>query len=154
MMIAHLCLFVLRTGGRLSSAMNREFELIMTNPAHAEQPIRDAFAAWGAAWNSGDLEGYLTAYRDSDQTRYISNGKVIQGRAAIVSAYRARFPEPAMLGQLAVKQLEVELMGDQDALVFGLWHLQREDFSGSGAFTVHVRCFDGRWLIVTDHTSG
>lgn len=120
----------------------------------AEQAIRDAFTAWGDAWNSGDLEGYLAGYYDSEQTRYISNGKVIQGQQAIVDAYRARFPTPESLGQLALLELEVEPIGDRDGLVFGIWQHTRDGVTGSGAFTVHVRCFGGVWQIVTDHTSG
>jgi ketosteroid isomerase-like protein len=119
------------------------------------QNLRDAFETWQQAWNSGDLEGYLAAYWDAAETRYTSNGAVIRGKVAIAEAYRARVPSPEMMGTLNVPELDIELMGERDALVFGVWQLAGQDGSiSSGAFTVHVRHINGRWYILSDHTCG
>lgn len=118
------------------------------------QAIRDAFESWGQAWNNGDLNGYLAGYWDSDQTRYVSNAEVIEGRSAIVEAYQARFTSPEMMGTLNLTRLEIELIGEDNALIFGMWQLQRGTGTATGVFTAHVRRFDGVWLMVSDHTSG
>jgi uncharacterized protein (TIGR02246 family) len=127
----------------------------MTDSANETiQAVRDTFDAWNTAWNSGDLEGYLAGYWDSDQTRYVSNTRVIRGKAAIAESYRARFPSPEMMGHLTLVELEVEPMGSSDALAFGVVQLIRQADVFNGVFTVHVRHIDGAWLMVSDHTSG
>ena len=115
--------------------------------------IHDAFDTWTAAWNNGDLDGYLAGYWESEQTRYISNGKVIQGHAAIVAHYKSRLGESADFGRLELLQFEVELLGERDALVFGRFCHTHNDTAVTGAFTIHLRNFDGTWLIVLDHSS-
>ena len=118
-----------------------------------DQAIRDAFDSWGTAWNRGDLAGYLAGYWDSNQTRYVSNGRVIQGKTAIVETFKSLYTSPAMLGTFSVIHLELKYLSDHDALLFGLFEHTLGDISREGAFTVHVRNFEGEWLIVSDHTS-
>lgn len=115
--------------------------------------VRAAFAKWSAAWNNGDLEGYLAGYLASDKTRWISGGQVLEGAANILRMYRAGFDTPEKMGKLVLERLDVEPMGDQDALVFG--EIQHEAFGqvNNAIFTVHVRHVDGAWRILSDHTS-
>lgn len=115
--------------------------------------LYDAFDTWTAAWNNGDLDGYLAGYWESEQTRYISNGKVIQGYTAIAESYKSRFGATADLGQLELTQFEVTPLSPADVLVFGVFEHRMDGRSSSGAFTVHLRNFDGEWLIVLDHSS-
>lgn len=115
--------------------------------------IRTAFDGWGAAWNNGDLEGYLEGYWDSEQTRYVSNAQVVRGKAAIVAGYRSRFPRSEALGTLALQHIEVEAIGEQDALIFGVMAHTLDETTREVAFTVHVRQIDGTWRIVSDHSA-
>jgi len=52
-----------------------------------------------------------------------------------------------------VANLEIQLLGENDALVFGAWTQTTDSARRQGIFTVHVRKIDGRWLIVSDHSS-
>jgi ketosteroid isomerase-like protein len=54
------------------------------------QEVQAAFAGWTEKWNAGDLEGYLAAYADSDQTQYCAGSKVIRGKENIAAHYRER----------------------------------------------------------------
>jgi ketosteroid isomerase-like protein len=116
------------------------------------QEVLAAFAGWTERWNTGDLEGYLAAYADSDQTRYCAGSKVIRGKENIAAHYRER----GTSGHLSVVQFEAEAMGDNldDGLVFGQFELVMEDETRhAGAFTVHVRKIKGLWRILSDHSA-
>jgi uncharacterized protein (TIGR02246 family) len=118
-----------------------------------EAAIRKVFEAGCAAWNLGDLDGYLAGYWDSDQTLYISNGTPIRGKEAIVAAYKTRFSIPDSMGNLTVSELEIEVLTTADAIAFGRWRLSLDNGSPEGFFTVQLKKIEDTWLFVSDHSS-
>ena len=123
-----------------------------TSPT-AESDARAAFEASCAAWNRGDVDAYLAGYWDSEQTRWISGGTVIEGKDAIVAAVKARYPTPERMGTLELTQLEINALTAQDALVFGRLRHTLGDVTRALVFTVHLHKVGAAWLMVTDHTS-
>jgi len=117
------------------------------------QRIRALFESACAAWNRGDLDGYLADYWHSDQVRWVSEGKVRYGFEAIAAACKARFDSPDNMGSLEVADLEIQLPGESDALVFGAWTQTTRTARHHGVFTVHLKKMDDEWLIVSDHSS-
>jgi len=115
------------------------------------QEIKDVFSIWTQAWNDGDLEGYLKAYAESEQTRYCSGSKVVRGKAAIANLYRQR----GASGQLTVVEFEAQAVGALDGIVFGQFELVTDDDGATytGAFTVHVQKINGAWRIMSDHSA-
>jgi len=106
-----------------------------------------------SAWNSGDIETFMEGYHRSQNLRFASGGKINTGWQATLDGYLTRYPDRATMGELAFTDLEVELLDDDDALVFGRWALERETDRPNGLFTLHFRKIDDEWLIVSDHTS-
>jgi uncharacterized protein (TIGR02246 family) len=117
------------------------------------QSIRALFESSCAAWNRGDSNSYLAAYWNSDKVRWVSEGTVKYGFEAIATAFKARFNSPEDMGHLEVADFEIQLLGEQDALVFGAWIQTTPVTRRHGVFTVHVKKIDGEWLIVSDHSS-
>ena len=117
------------------------------------QRIRAVFESGCASWNRGDIDGYLAAYWNSDKVRWVSEGTVRHGFEAIATAFKARFDSPDNIGRLEVANLEIQLLGENDALVFGGWILTTPAAGRHGVFTVHLKKIDGKWLIVSDHSS-
>jgi ketosteroid isomerase-like protein len=64
-----------------------------------------------------------------------------------------RYPTPAKIGRLKLSELEITPLGDSAAMVLGRWNVEREGGTVSGNFSLVVRKFDDRWLIIHDHTS-
>ena len=118
-----------------------------------EVDIRTMFEAGCAAWNRGDLDGYLASYWDSDQTLWISSGSLLRGREAIAAAYKSRFASTQQMGKLSVAGLEIDVLTPTDAFAFGRWILDREDQSSAGFFTVQLKKIDDAWFFVSDHAS-
>jgi uncharacterized protein (TIGR02246 family) len=128
-------------------------KLSATERKQTEVAIRDVFEAGCAAWNRGDLDGYLSSYWDSDKTLWVSGGSLWRGRKAIFEAYKSRFSTPQQMGQITLAELEIEVLTDTDAIAFGRWRLVVEDKSSNGFFTVQLKKIEGAWLIVSDHSS-
>jgi hypothetical protein len=54
-----------------------------------ESAIRRVFEDGCAAWNRGDLDGYLASYWDSEETLWISGGSLTRGKAAMRALCRS-----------------------------------------------------------------
>ena len=128
----------------------------MSSPENKEieAAIRKVFDEGCAAWNRGDLDGYLASYWASSQTLWISGGVLKRGKAAIVDSYMSRFSTPAQMGRLTVADLEIDVLTPTDATAFGRWQLVAERGTAAGFFTVQLRKIEGTWLFVSDHSSG
>jgi uncharacterized protein (TIGR02246 family) len=124
-----------------------------TESKKTEVAIRKVFEAGCAAWNRGDLDGYLASYWDSDKTIWISGGAITRGTDAIFAAYKARFSRPQQMGELTLAELEIDVLTTEDAVAFGRWMLVGEDKTAEGFFTVQLRKIEGNWLFVSDHSS-
>jgi uncharacterized protein (TIGR02246 family) len=118
-----------------------------------ESEVRAAFEASAAAWNRGDLDAYLEGYLDSDRTRYVSSGVALQGKAAIAAAYRARFASPERMGTLRLTRLEISVLSETDALIYGELDHTLGDQTSVLACTLHMRRAGGAWRMALDHTS-
>ncbi len=105
-----------------------------------------------AAWNRGDIDGYMQAYWHNDQLTFSSGGETHRGWETTRQRYLSRYPTRDSMGKLRFDQLEVKQLGANAAIMLGQWHLQRELPIG-GNFTLVWQRLDGRWLIIHDHTS-
>ena len=105
------------------------------------------------AWNQGDVDAFMEHYWNSDDLTFSSEGKTTRGWTATLNRYRERYPTPEKMGRVNFSNLEITPLGDSAAMVLGQWNLERESEPLSGNFTLVVRKFDDRWLIIHDHTS-
>ncbi len=118
-----------------------------------EKDIRDTLARQDATWNRGDIDGFMQDYMKSEGLRFASGGKVNRGWQATIDGYKTRYPDKAAMGTLSFTDLEIEVFSEKDALVFGRWSLERKADRPNGLFTLNMQNQDGRWVIVSDHTS-
>jgi beta-aspartyl-peptidase (threonine type) len=123
-------------------------------PATDHEAIRRVLDDQDAAWNRGDLEGFMAGYRNSpDMTFYSGNAKQ-QGWQEAFDRYRKRYQaEGKEMGKLTFSELQIDLLGPGVALVRGRWKLVLKEETPEGLFTLIVRRFPEGWRIVHDHTS-
>jgi beta-aspartyl-peptidase (threonine type) len=67
-----------------------------------------------------------------------------------VQRYQAKGQE---MGQLTFRELEIELLGPDSAVVRGRWQLRRTKDNPGGLFTLIFKRLPEGWRIVHDHTS-
>ena len=115
--------------------------------------IKRTLADQVAAWNRGDIPGFMDGYWKSEKLRFASGGSITHGWQTTLERYLKRYPDKAAMGTLTFTDHEVTQLAPDAALVFGKWELQRAHDKPWGLYTLVLRKLEGRWLIVSDHTS-
>ncbi len=117
--------------------------------------VRRVLADQVAAWNRGDLEGFMRGYWKSDSLSFFSGGTATRGWQTTLDRYRRRYQgEGREMGTLAFDVQDVWLPSRGMAVVRGGWSLAMKDSAPHGLFTLVLRWFpDQGWRVVHDHTS-
>lgn len=118
-----------------------------------EDRIRGVLSAQQAAWNNGDIDGFMEGYWVSDDLRFASGGSVTRGWQATRDRYHTNYSNRSIMGELTFAGIEVNMLSDDAAIVHGAWALQRENDQPSGLFTLVFQEFDDGWKIVSDTTT-
>ena len=121
--------------------------------SNSQKEIQETLLAQSAAWNAGDIDGFMSDYWQSEALRFASGGNITYGWQGTLDGYKRRYPDKAAMGTLAFTNLDIKMLSDDDALVFGRWTLTRESDAPTGLFTLHVKNVNDAWKIVSDHTS-
>jgi beta-aspartyl-peptidase (threonine type) len=133
-------------------AIGRSYERGST--AADEKAIKAVLAEQVAAWNRGDLEGFMDGYWKSDELVFTAGDKVERGWDATRERYIKKYrSEGKDMGKLAFNELQFESLNSTTALVRGQYKLTRRGDESSGRFTLVFRKFDDGWKITSDHTS-
>ena len=106
-----------------------------------------------AAWNAGDLEGFMQTYWKSEKLTFSGGGKTTRGWQATLDRYKKSYSSKELMGKLTFSDFEVTTLGPTSALALGRWHLEREKDSPEGNFSVILKKLDGKWKIIHDHSS-
>jgi ketosteroid isomerase-like protein len=116
--------------------------------------IRGVLRAQQAAWNAGDLDGFMAGYVRTNDLVFTSGGKIRHGWQDTYDKYKARYGgDRAGMGQLAFEILGIQPLGADGAIVLGRWHLTETPHAGGGVFSLAVARTREGWRIVHDHTS-
>ena len=119
-------------------------------------PSAPSSAGEAAAWNRGDLDGYLSGYEHAATTLFVGATQVYRGWDAIAAMYRKGHPDRARMGIVRFANLEVRPLGESYAVVVGRWSLERTKEAGGnagGLFTLTLHKSAAGWRITVDHTS-
>jgi ketosteroid isomerase-like protein len=118
-----------------------------------EQQIRSILDRQVAAWNRGDLRAFMNGYWESDSLMYIGKGGVTYGYAPTLQNYIRNYGDTARMGKLSFQLLHVQRLSDDVYFVVGKWSLRRSAGDTGGHYTLVWRKINGRWVIVSDHSS-
>jgi ketosteroid isomerase-like protein len=143
-----------RIGGKwvivLNHVSSREEAPATAGDAAAE--IRAVMDRQVAAWNVGDIDGFMAGYWNSPELRFVSGTSVTTGWAETLARYKKRYDTPEKRGHLAFSDIQVTPLGPDAAVVYGRWAITGVK-SADGLFTLTFRKIGGNWVIVLDHTS-
>src|SRR6202011_3284758 len=88
----------------------------------AQAAIRKVLEDQDAAWNRGDLPGFMEGYWHSPELSFYSGKDKRQGWQETFDRYRARYQgEGKEMGQVTFSELDIQLLGTDTALVRGRW---------------------------------
>ena len=119
----------------------------------AANAIKAVMDAQAAAWNRGDLEGYMDGYDRSSNTEFVGGDTITRGWQTVLDRYRRNYNSREKMGVLTFSDLEISILSKDAALVLGRWHLKRASDEPHGTFTLLFRKTRAGWRIVHDHSS-
>ena len=121
--------------------------------ANAPAEIRAVMVAQVAAWNRGDIDGFMNGYAKSRDTEFVSGAKITRGWQTVRDNYRKKYDSREKMGTLKFSEIKVTPLASDAAIVLGRWQLVRRKDKPHGTFTLLFRRMPAGWRIVHDHTS-
>src|SRR5438105_10615274 len=61
------------------------------SPGKAQAAIRAVIEAQAAAWNRGDIEGYMDGYDRSPTTEFVGGNNITRGWQQVLDQYKQRY---------------------------------------------------------------
>ena len=119
----------------------------------APAQIRSVLQAQQAAWNRGDIDGFMKGYARCSSTVFISEDTIRHGWQTVRDRYRKKYSSRAKMGTLMFSDLEITVLSSNWAVASGRWKLKRADDQPHGRFTLILKGLPEGWRIVHDHTS-
>ena len=124
-----------------------------TQSRDAPTELRQVMAAQVAAWNRGDIDGFMAGYARSGGTEFVAGDKLTRGWQTVRDRYQKKYDNREKMGRLTFSNLKITLLSPDAALVVGRWKLARKHDQPHGIFTLLFRRTPAGWRIVHDHTS-
>jgi hypothetical protein len=115
--------------------------------------ILDLLDTQTAAWNKGDLQGFMKGYWENDSLRFIGKSGITYGWSNTLANYKRGYPDTAAMGKLNFTILVVKKLSPRYYEVVGKWYLKRSIGDANGHYTLLLRKIKGSWVIVSDHSS-
>jgi ketosteroid isomerase-like protein len=126
---------------------------IFAQAGGADAAIRKVMEDQTAAWNRGDIDGFMAGYWKSEKLTFVSGTNVTRGWQATLDRYKKSYNTREKMGELTFSDLEFTILAADAALVLGTWTVKRSTDNPQGKFTLTFRKFKEGWRIVLDHTS-
>ena len=124
-----------------------------TKDEKIKSDVRKVMDEQVAAWNKGDIEGFMKGYWNSPQMTFVSGDNVTKGWQPTLERYKKSYDSRAKMGVLSFTDLEITVTSKGSAVVIGRFTLVRETDKPTGMFTLNFRKFKDGWKIILDHTS-
>jgi beta-aspartyl-peptidase (threonine type) len=116
--------------------------------------IRAVIDAQVGAWNEGNLDAFMQAYRKDENITGISDGAAVKGWKALDEQYRIAYRSAGKeMGKLVLSGVSVDLISPDAAFVRGKWELTTSRGVAKGWFTQVFKKSPEGWKIVHDHSS-
>jgi ketosteroid isomerase-like protein len=120
-----------------------------------ELDVVKVLTAQERAWNRGDIDAFLSAYKNSPDLVFIGR-QVSKGFAQLQTDYKHNYPNKDAMGTLSFSELEPHLLDERFAFVIGHYRVDRSKKAGGpaeGIFSLVFEKTDKGWKIIVDHTT-
>ena len=151
------------TAGKALLVLGAAAGLITTAPAmaalsapvatQAKADILAVVANMEAAWNRGDMPGYMAGF-ENPGVRFVSNGRMSGGWQAQLDSYIKNYARSADgRGHLHFYDITIDVYSPDAALLISHFHLERSTHPLEGINTRIFRKIGGHWVIDMNHVS-
>src|SRR5713226_6905255 len=117
------------------------------------QEVRAVMEAQQAAWNRGDIEGFMEGYDRAETTTFVSGDQLIRGWQTVLDRYKKQYNSREQMGTLTFAELAIKPISPVLALADGRWQLMRANDAPHGRFTLLFSRINNNWRINHDTTT-
>jgi len=122
-------------------------------PETEKAAIRRVVAGMEAAWNRGDFQAYMAAFKKPDVV-FVSRGRIQKDWQGTLDHYLRDYGgDPARRGRLHFWDLRIELISCDAAQLVGRYRLDGGAQPQDGINTRLFRKVGGKWVIALNHVS-
>ena len=118
-----------------------------------ETEVRNLLAKQNAAWNRGDVDAFMVGYWESDSLMFIGQSGITYGYKNTLANYKKNYPDTTVMGKLTFTLIHLKQLSSEYFHVTGKYYLTRTIGDASGHFTLVFRKINGKWVIISDHSS-
>lgn len=118
-----------------------------------ETEIRNVLEKQNAAWSRGDVDAFMVGYWEHDSLMFIGKSGVTYGYKNTLANYKKNYPDTSAMGKLTFTLIQVKQLSPEYFHVIGKYYLTRTIGDASGHFTLLFRKINGKWVIISDHSS-
>jgi ketosteroid isomerase-like protein len=118
-----------------------------------EASIRKIMDDQAAAWNRGDIDGFMAGYWKSDKLQFVGTDSVTKGWQATTDRNKPNYNSREKMGTLSFTDVEFIPISKDAAFIVMSWSLKRTSDNPHGKSTLLWRKFKEGWRIVVDHSS-
>ena len=118
-----------------------------------EIAIRQLMDEQSAAWNRGDIDGFMKGYWENDSLMFIGKSGVTYGWNNTLKNYKKGYPDTSAMGKLTFTLIQVKKLSKKYYHVTGKWFLKRSIGDIGGHYTLLFQKINGHWVIISDHSS-
>jgi beta-aspartyl-peptidase (threonine type) len=107
-----------------------------------------------AAWNRGDINGFMSGYWNSPELIYVGNTKVTRGWQTLLDRYEELSKASGgQIGTLELQETQITVLSKDNALVWGTYRVLQPGQDRKGLYTLVLRRFQAGWRTIYDRTS-
>ena len=134
-------------------AVATTLSLVSIAQSKDETEVRNLLTKQSAAWNHGDIDAFMVGYWENDSLMFIGKSGVTYGYNKTLANYKKNYPDTTVMGKLTFTLIQVKRLSSEYFHVTGKYYLTRSIGDASGHFTLLFRKIDGKWVIISDHSS-
>jgi hypothetical protein len=125
------------------------------NKEEALSLIKSKMGIQEEAWNTGDLNGFMQSYWQSDSLLFLGKSGISFGWQTTLDNYVKGYSSPEEMGQLTFENEVIRFIDIKTVQVIGKWHLKRTgDLDNlEGHYSLIWKKKKGNWVIISDHSS-
>jgi ketosteroid isomerase-like protein len=133
--------------------MLSQYVVVCAQQPTDEAAIKQVLINQQAAWNNGDIRGFMQGYWQNDSLQFLSPKGIKYGWQPVLDNYLQSYPDTATMGQLQLDIITLYMMPPLHASVTGKWNLSRNTLPDVGGhFTLLFKKTNNGWRIIADHT--
>jgi beta-aspartyl-peptidase (threonine type) len=124
-------------------------------PKSDSQQVYEVLLNMLDGWNAHDIDAYLKVYWRSAELLVVVDSEQFNGWQQLHDSYANGYPDPAAMGFIQPKRIQVKLLRADLALALTWWSISFPNSKRKtvGNTTMDLQKFDDGWKVIAAHSS-